>query len=315
MDILRSLLHPKPEYVFRPGQIWVRLTREFNQHVNTYEDVVLPWGLVIRVRPAEAIGSCIWRLGLYDLCVSETLWRLIDPGDTAVDVGANIGQMTSIMAVRVGPLGHVLAFEPHPDVFAELQANANRWAGMPGTGSIVTRCMALSDRAGQGRLSIPNNFDSNRGLAMLIPDDALNANQINQMTLTVELVRLDETIQSGSIGMLKLDVEGHENEVLSGAERLLRGRQIRDIVFESHACYPTPVTRLLEKQGYRVFKLSNRLFGPQLESPEEHYYQRHRSVDVPSCLATLAPDRALARLRRAGWAVLKQSRPERALVA
>ena len=58
--------------------------------------VHLPWGLQLRIDPRESIGSAVWRLGLYDLAVSETLWRLTSPGDLTVDVGANIGHMTSI---------------------------------------------------------------------------------------------------------------------------------------------------------------------------------------------------------------------------
>lgn len=299
-------MHPKPEYLFRPSQIWLRLTREFKQRVHIYEDVTLPWGLVIRVRPAEMIGSCIWRVGLYDLCVSETLWRLIDPGDIAVDVGANIGYMTSIMALRGGPLGRVIAFEPHPDVFAELKANVNRWAGIKGAGPIVTHCIALSDRSGQGRLGAPDGFDSNRGLAMLISsDDALNA---GQASLTVEIGRLDEIVGSEAIGLLKLDVEGHETNVLMGAAQLIKRQQIRDIVFESHAHYPTPLHHLLEEQGYQVFELDVSLLGLKVEAAGVNRRQIRRSVDAPSCLATLAPERALSRLSKKGWAVLGRPR-------
>jgi len=302
VNILTSLLNPKPEYIFRPMQIYRRLLREMNKDVHTLEDVALPWGLVIRIRPAETIGSCIWRLGLYDLCVSETLWRLIDQGDIAVDVGANIGYMTSIMALRVGPLGRVIAFEPHPDVYAELKANVNRWAGKIGTGPIVPHCIALSDRSGQGRLSTPNGFDSNRGLAMLISsDDALNP---GQATFNAEIGRLDEIVRSESIGLLKLDVEGHETNVLMGAEQIIKRQQIRDIVFESHANYTTPVTRLLEEQGYQVFELDAGLFGLRVKAAGIHNRQIRRSVDAPSCLATLAPKRALSRLGKIGWAVL-----------
>lgn len=37
-------------------------------------------------------------MGVYDLPVSETIWRLLDPGDYAIDVGASLGHMTGIMA-------------------------------------------------------------------------------------------------------------------------------------------------------------------------------------------------------------------------
>ena len=74
----------------------------------------MPWGLQMQIRPNDYIGSCIWGRGIYDLGVSEAIWRLLDKDDLAIDVGANIGHMTGIMARRVGPKGAVIAFEPHP---------------------------------------------------------------------------------------------------------------------------------------------------------------------------------------------------------
>jgi|SRR3989339_571695 len=301
MNILKSLMHPLPEYVFRPSQIWLRLIREFNQRVHTYEDLTLPWGLAIRVRPAEAIGSCIWRLGIHDLCTSETIARLIDPGDLAVDVGANIGYMSSIMARRVGPQGRVIAFEPHPDIYNELEFNVGHWKDKSGIGSIVLYNMALSNQAGEGVLGIPAEFDINRGLAQLV----LNSDTAN--TLLVNLGCLDEIMENEKIGLLKLDVEGYEENVLRGAERLLKHRLIRDIVFESYKCYPTPVTQLLEEHGYHIFELDFKLLGLTVRPAGSSHNQVRRSVDVPNYLATIDPARALVRLRKTGWIVLNTS--------
>ncbi len=47
--------------------------------------------------------------------MSEVLARLIDPGDTVVDAGANVGYMTVLAAAAAGPTGRVVAFEPHPE--------------------------------------------------------------------------------------------------------------------------------------------------------------------------------------------------------
>ncbi len=61
----------------------------------------------MRVRPAEGVGRSLWRLGVYDLVTCELCWRLLDPGETAVDVGANIGVVTGLLARRAGPAGEV----------------------------------------------------------------------------------------------------------------------------------------------------------------------------------------------------------------
>src|SRR5580704_10103514 len=74
----------KPEYVFRPRQ----LLRRFGPRPKGPDDiaeVLLPWGLPFRIRPQEVLGRAIWNTGVYDLAVSEALWRLTDPGETVVD--------------------------------------------------------------------------------------------------------------------------------------------------------------------------------------------------------------------------------------
>ena len=123
----------KPYYLFRPRQLFIRLKRRLSGYkpINDSEQVVLPWKMPIRVRPSDMIGSAIIRAGVYDPCVSEVLWRLLDKEETAIDAGANIGQMTSLMARRVGEKGKVLSFEPHPHIFQELTANVALWQTLP----------------------------------------------------------------------------------------------------------------------------------------------------------------------------------------
>src|SRR6266699_2559349 len=75
----------------------------------------------------------------------EFLNRFLRPGDTFVDVGANIGLFTLIAARLVGPQGRVLSFEPTPETFARLTKNVqtNRLE------NVSCQQLALSDRAGE----------------------------------------------------------------------------------------------------------------------------------------------------------------------
>jgi predicted methyltransferase len=74
---------------------------------------------------------------------------LVQPGHTAVDIGANWGLYTWRLAERVGPKGHVYAFEPNPGHAARLHA-------IKGSRSWVTiHQVALSDHEGEARLHIP----------------------------------------------------------------------------------------------------------------------------------------------------------------
>src|SRR6266404_6885479 len=93
--------------------------------------VELPWGLRIKINPHDAIGYDIASQGLYEIGVTETLWRLTEPADLAIDAGANIGYMTSILGIRVGPKGKVISFEPHPEIFESLRDNVDIWKKDP----------------------------------------------------------------------------------------------------------------------------------------------------------------------------------------
>ena len=305
----------KPEYLLRPGQIARRLRGPRlvpdAPDAARLAEAMLPWGLPIRFRPDETIGSSIWRTGLYDLCVSETIWRLLNAGERAVDVGANIGHMTSIMAARVGSEGTVDSYEPHPDVFAELAANVACWAQQrpqraPRTATIHVHQAALSNSAGMATLETPEGFERNRGIATLagVERGALPpARSFRVSTLRLADVVSEET----PVGLLKIDVEGHELAVLAGAEPLFARQQVRDVVFEEHEAPPTPVTRFFEARGYRVFRIVRGRFGPIIRpvaAPQEPGEARGGSHDALSYLATCAPERAVVRMAGKGWAVL-----------
>jgi len=61
-------------------------------------------GFADHIDPQEALGNNIASQGLYELGVTETLWRLTESGDLAIDAGANIGYTASILGVRAGPM-------------------------------------------------------------------------------------------------------------------------------------------------------------------------------------------------------------------
>src|SRR5687768_3646110 len=247
----------KPEYCYRPRQILRRLGAGAPAAGTEFAEAALPWRLPLRVRPAEHIGRCILQLGVFELLVSESVWRLVDPGETVADVGANIGYITSIMARRVGSGGAVWAFEPHPEVFKELEFNARQWAG-PGVGTVRPVNAAVSDEPGRRHLNIPAAFSENRGLSTLEAGDGHGGETAGagRITVPIDSVSLDGLFPNGEkIGLVKMDVEGHELSVLRGAGRLLAERRVRDWIFEAGSGYPSPVTEHLSRHGYTVFKL------------------------------------------------------------
>src|SRR4051812_940610 len=114
----------QPEYFYRPGQVLLKLKRTLHGRYEAVEPVRMPWGAVIHICPGEHIGARIWHRGVFDLTVLEAIARLVDPGEVALDIGANIGQMSSLISRRLGPKGKLLSFEPHPKIFELLSRSA-----------------------------------------------------------------------------------------------------------------------------------------------------------------------------------------------
>ena len=120
----------RPEYIFRPAQILRRLAWGLGM-TKKAGSAMAPWGLTLRFDPDEVHGRAMLALGLSDLRVNEMIARIVRKGDIAVDIGANIGIMASLMAARSGPSGFVYAFEPHPKIRETLQKNIAAWASAP----------------------------------------------------------------------------------------------------------------------------------------------------------------------------------------
>lgn len=294
--MLPTRLTSKPQYVLHPLRMLRRAGRLVSGPRTGGEPKLtrLPWGLELRVLESDAIGYSILVGRVFDPCVTETLHRLIDPGDVVVDVGANVGYLTSLAAVRAGSSGRVVAVEPHPAVFELLRANVESWSG--DIAPVELRQLALSSHSGAGTIVAGPLFEHNMGLAKVGDGDA-----DGQLSHEVELRRLDELLDRTPVGVLKVDVEGHETEVLEGASALLETRSVRDIVFEDHEDYPSESTTILEQAGYRLVSLSNDLAGLRLTAPGER--GEAPAWPGPSYLATSDPDRSLARLQARGWQV------------
>jgi FkbM family methyltransferase len=289
-----------PEYLFRPSQILVRFKRGFGPAPQTMQRVKLPWGATVSICPSEVIGARLWYYGIFDMEVAELIARLLDDGETALDIGANIGLMTTLMSSKVGRNGKVFAFEPHPAVFQELERSV---ASMecPQAGQVLLHQLALSNKIGEGVLDQGTDWRENRGKARIIDDGPA----ISAERWTVKLATLDSVFDSSwRCDVCKIDVEGHEIKVLEGARSLLSRGAIRDILFEDFGAYPSNVQTLLRDHGYQLFSIHKRLLGPQV-LPLTRQPTFTPVVEGENFLATLQPARALDRCSARGWKVLR----------
>ena len=281
----------KPQYFWRPAQLLRRLAHELRP-LRPRETVLLPWKLSIEVNTADAIGMAIAQQGLYDVVTTELVWRLAAPGETALDVGANIGYFTSLLSARLGAKGAVYSWEPHPQTFQALKGNVERWRTAANTASITLTNSALSNSVGTATLAISE--EANIGSSYISSQAADNS-----LSIKTELV--SSFLESaGSIGVMKLDVERHELQVLEGAGEHLRAGKIRDIIFEEHDAFPASSHKLLMDAGYKIFWFEEHLGGLKVIPPDSHV--RRREYDLPpSYVATRDPQRLERLLAGGGW--------------
>ncbi|MFO0850420.1 MAG: FkbM family methyltransferase [Gemmataceae bacterium] len=287
----------KPWFVYRPGQLVRRAVVGLWPPPPGYVPIRTCWGGRIVADPARAIGRSLLTTGLYDLAVSEALARLIAPGDTVVDAGANVGYMTVLAGAVAGPGGSVLAFEPHPELHAvglrTLAASGRLLTGV----TVEYHQAALGERPGTAGLHVPTEYAANDGVATLGPAGGAGGHAVS-----VRVTTLDEAIGERPVGVLKLDVEGHEAAVLRGAARALAAGRVRHVVFEAHAPDGGEAGRVLHGAGYCLFALGWSMRG--LVVRESEASGPAGGYDPPSFLATREPDEALGRCRPRGWRVL-----------
>lgn len=276
----------KPEYLFQPARLLARMKgfRSASEHLQT---VSLPWGHALRIHAGDGMSNAIRTHGVYDLALTETIWRLLDPGERAIDAGANLGYMTSLMAARTGSAGWVDSFEPHPALFAELSGNAAGW------NRVRLHRTALSEHGGRAFLQVPDYFDVNRGTASV---------NFHGDGCEVRVETLDHLFPGERFGVVKIDVEGHEAAVLAGVRQLLESHAIRDVLFEDFNPFPSAAMSILTASGYTLFRVEKRLLGPVLCDPAGPPESRW---SAPNFLATADAERARSRMRARGWSVLR----------
>ena len=211
------------------------------------------------VRADDVIGRAILYLGDYDPKITWICRRLLRPGDVLLDVGANMGVVSVFASPLVGTSGHVHAFEPQPELVDTLE----RSLVLNGMSNVTVHPVALSDLDGNLPLSeVPGNL----GRATLEPPDA--DHEVTGCTVPVHRAdRYLDELSVGSVRLLKLDVEDHEEAFLRGAEGYLRTAMPSAIVFESHgnsSFYDRPPVQILGRLGYTFFQIPKALFRIRL---------------------------------------------------
>lgn len=155
----------------------------------------------------------VFFLGEYEPFISGIARRLIRKGDVCLDVGANFGWYSTLMAKLVGPSGEVYSFEPVPKTFAQLGRNVDL---LSDTAKPIINNIALGDRDDILKINLFDDLTS--GHASLAADDSHSSASFDcEMTTLDKYLSMHDT---SSVAFAKVDIEGAEMMFLRGAAKL-----------------------------------------------------------------------------------------------
>lgn len=168
----------------------------------------------------------------------------LQPGDTFVDAGANIGFYSLLASRLVGPSGQVHSFEMMPATATMLRSNI----AASGRSNVTVHEAALSDVSGE---FVEASFNP-RFLGQASVTSTLGA--ARTQTVRVRTTRFDDEPLPDRIKLMKIDLEGNELRALQGGHDLLRRTEM--IVFEN-TMKESLINDLLEREGFVIEHLEH----------------------------------------------------------
>jgi FkbM family methyltransferase len=156
----------------------------------------------------------------------EKYLKNIPPGGCVIDVGANIGNYSKLV-MDINPSLKLFAFEPHPKTYQKLSANIKRENYYPVNAAVSNK---------DGELSL-FDYEAEDGSshASLFKDVIENIHHAKSIEHRVKVVRLGDWLRNNNIErieLLKIDTEGNELNVLTGASEYICAGKIMAIHFE-----------------------------------------------------------------------------------
>jgi len=235
----------------------------------------------LHVNPADKAGRYAYVHGLDPRdWLSRIFARVLRPGDSVLDVGANMGVYTVLAARLVGPAGSVHAFEASPAILPQLAANVrlNRLT------NVRIHANAVADRCGGRAFSLAT--PENTGLSSLRPLAERTAGVTD-----VAAIALDSLLDDlPPIRLAKLDVEGAEFLALQGMRELIRRDrpfivlELTDAFLRELGADAQGVCAFLDQAGYEIFRIGARAtLEPVATAPTEQcdIFARHSDHGEP----------------------------------
>lgn len=176
------------------------------------------WNLDLR----EGIDLTIYLAGAFERDTLKALESLVQPGATVLDVGANIGAHTLHLARLVGEQGRVIAFEPTDFAIAKLRSNLQANPELERR-VVVHQGFLVGDTAARLAPAIASSWpvDGTAADNAEMGSRAMSVSGASAMSLDSVMASCEDP----DVQLIKMDVDGHELDVLEGGRLLLEKRR------------------------------------------------------------------------------------------
>ena len=222
-------------------------------------------GRAFLARGRDSMYGWVLLLGEWEPLESAVLRAVLREGDLCVDVGANDGWHTLVMASAVRPGGAVMAVEPLPDAVERLRENLarNPWAD-----SVEVHPVALGAAPGEVELNVFDDLPPGYASTSTLGRGDARSTVVTRGTL-------DALVAAGGRrpALVKADVEGGELDVLRGARELTGAPDapmwLVEVNYETAAAFGyAPVDLLAElraRQEHTVLRLGGGVLRAETE--------------------------------------------------
>jgi FkbM family methyltransferase len=179
----------------------------------------MPWleGLKVRVLPNDDLSRAVYISGLYEPSTLLVLQRVLRPGATFIDLGANTGLFSMLASRWVEAGGHVYALEPSEREYRRLLDHLSLY----GLSNVTAVRVAAGGRDGSAPLRVarfPNAGHNTLGASFAYADVPME--RVETVTTTT-LDRFADEYGLNRIDAIKMDIEGSEYDALSNASAVL----------------------------------------------------------------------------------------------
>jgi FkbM family methyltransferase len=170
------------------------------------------WGRTYYIKKDEYVGKSIWNYGEYNPDETETILSLVPDSGLILDIGANFGVIAQALEAS-GYRDRTIAFEPQQYIVKNVLSK--NFTGRIVAAAVGSECGELfMPRVDYDK---PNNF----GGFGIVNAFTKNNNLVTVPVITIDSLKLDK------VGLMKIDVEGFEENVLRGArETILRDKPV-----------------------------------------------------------------------------------------